>query len=98
MSLWSYGDRGYQGAQKVDPDVEVALPIRCKPGKKLSPEEREINRLQSRIRVRNAIRRIKTHRIMGDRYRNPLKRYDRTNDIVCGLVNQRVLWRVAQAT
>ena len=99
-NLRSYGDRGYQGAQKVDPDVEVVLPIRCKPGKKLTPEEREINRLQSRIRVRveNAIRRVKTHRIMGDRCRNPLKKYDRTNDIVCGLVNQRVLWRVAQAT
>ena len=99
-NLRNYGDRGYQGAQKVDPDVEVVLPIRCKPGKKLSPEEREINRLQSKIRVRveNAIRRVKTHRIMGDRYRNPLKKYDRTNDIVCGLVNRRVLWRAAQAT
>ena len=99
-NLRTYGDRGYQGAQEVDPDVEVVLPIRCKPGKKLTPEEREINRLQSKIRVRveNAIRRVKTHRIMGDRYRNPLKKYDRTNDIVCGLVNQRVLWRAAQAT
>ena len=91
-NLRTYGDRGHQGAQEVDPDVEVVLPIRCKPSKKLTPEEREINRLQSRIRVRveNAIRRVKTHRIMGDRYRNPLKKYDRTNDIVCGLVNQRV--------
>ena len=41
-AIW---DRGYQGAQEVDLDVEVALPIRCKLGKKLSPEEREINRL-----------------------------------------------------
>ena len=99
-NLRTYGDRGYQVAQEVDPDVEVVLPIRCKPGKKLTPEEREINRLQSKIRVRveNAIRRVKTHRIMGDRYRNPLKKYDCTNDIVCGLVNQRVLWRTAQAT
>ena len=80
--------------------MEVVLPIRCKPGKELSPEEREINRLQSRIRVyvENAIRRVKTHRIMGDRYRNPLKKYDSINDIVCGLVNRRVLWRVTQAT
>ena len=99
-NLRSYGDRGYQGAQKVDPDVEVVLPIRRKPGKTPSPEERGINRLQSKIRVRveNAIRRVKTHRIMGDRYRNPLKKYDSINDIVCGLVNQRVLWRAAQAT
>ena len=52
-NLRSYGDRGYQGAQKADPDVEVVLPIRCKPGKKLSPEEREINRLQSRDMIRN---------------------------------------------
>ena len=95
-----YGDRGYQGAQEVDPAVEVVLPIRRKPGKKLSPEEREINRLQSKVRVyvENAIRRVKTHRIMGDRYRNPLKKYDRTNDIVCGLVNQRLLLMAAQAT
>ena len=99
-NLRTCGDRGHQGAQEVDPDVEVALPIRCKPGKKLSPEEREINRLQSRIRayVENAIRRVKTHRIMGDRYRNPLKKYGRINDTVCGLINQRVLWRAAQAT
>ena len=62
--------------------------------------ENAINRLQSKIRIRveNAIRRVKTHRIMGDRYRNPLKKYDRINDIVCGLVNQRVLVRMAQAT
>ena len=55
----------------------MALPIRRKPGKKLSPEEREINRLQSKIRVRveNAIRRVKTYRIMGGRYRNTLKKY-----------------------
>ena len=84
----------------MDPDVEVALPVRQKLGKRLSPEERGINRLQSKIRVyvENAIRRVKTCRIMGDRYRNPLKKYDRINDIVCGLVNQRVLWRAAQAT
>ena len=98
-NLRCYGDRGYQGAQEVDPDVEVVLPIRRKPGKKLSPEEREINRLQSKIRVyvENSIRRVKTYRIMGGRYRNPLKKYDRTNDIVCGLVNQRLLLMAAQA-
>ena len=99
-NLRTYGCREYQGAQEVDPDVEVVLPIRCKPGKKISSEEREINRLQSKIwvRVENAIRRVKTHRIMGGRYRNPLKKYDHTNDIVCGLANQRVFWRAAQAT
>ena len=47
--------------------------------------------------MENAIRRVKTHRIMGDRYRNPLKKYDRINDIVCGFVNQRLLLMAAQA-
>ena len=34
---------------------------------------------------------------MGDRYRNQLKKYDRINDVVCGLVNQRLLWLAEQA-
>ena len=99
-NLRSYGDRGYQGAQKVDPDVEVVLPIRRKPSKKLSPEEREINRLQSKIQVRveNAIRRVKTHRVMGDRYRNPLKSTTAPTISYADLSTGGVLWRAAQAT
>ena len=56
---------------------------------KISPEEREINRLQSKIRVRveNVIRGIKTRQIMDDRYRNPLIKYDRINGIMYGLVS-----------
>ena len=59
--------------------------------------EKEYNRTHSKIRVyvENAIRRVKTYRIMGDRYRNPLKKYDLANSIVCGLVNQRVLLKAA---
>ena len=91
---------GVSGSAEGRPGREGSAANQVQAWQKALPEEREINRIQSRIRVRveNAIRRIKTHRIMGDRYRNPLKKYDRTNDIVCGLVNQRVLWRVAQAT
>ena len=40
-NLRTYGDRGYQGAQEVDPDVEAALPIRRKPGKKALPQREE---------------------------------------------------------
>ena len=39
------------------------------------------------VYVEHAIRKVKTWRIMGDRYRNPLKKYDRINDVICGLVN-----------
>ena len=73
-----YTDRGYPGAQKMYEEVEVMEPIRRKPGKKLSALEKEFNRLHSKIRVyvEHAIRRVKTWRIMGGVYRNPLKKYD----------------------
>ena len=45
--------------------------------------------------MEHAIRRVKTFRMMGGVYRNQLKKYDRVNDIVCGLVNQRVLLKRA---
>ena len=97
-NLRHYLDRGYRGAQEADPEVGMRLPIRKKPGKKLTSAE-EFNRAHSRIRVyaENAIHRIKTCRIMGDRYRNPLKKYDLINDIICGLVNQELLLRATGA-
>ena len=88
-----YVDKGYPGAQEMYEDVEVVPAIRRKPGKSLSDIEKAFNRIHSKIRVyvEHAIRRVKTWRIMGDRYRNPLKKYDRINDIVCELVNQKVV-------
>ena len=79
-------------------NVEVAA-IRRKPGKMLSDVEKALGRIHSKIRVyvKRAIRRVKAWRIMGDRYRNLLKKYDRINDIMCGLVNQRPLLTAAQA-
>ena len=35
--------------------------------------------------------------IMGRVYRNPLKKYDRISNVVCELVNQRLLWLAEQA-
>ena len=97
--LRHYLDRGYRGAQEADPEVDLTLPIRKKPGKGLTDAEKDFNRMHSKVRacVENAIRRVKTYRIMGDRYRNPLKKYDLANSIVCGLVNQRILLRAAAA-
>lgn len=98
--LHHYMDRGYPGAQKIDIGAEIRMPIRKKRGKKLTKLEKKFNSTHSQIRVyvENAIRRIKTFRIMGDRYRNPLKKYDEINDIVCGVVNLRVLSRMASAS
>ena len=61
--------------------------------------KKEYNITHSKIRVyvENTIRRVKTYRIMGDRYRSPLKKYDLANSIVCGLVNDRAPARIAAA-
>ncbi len=75
----------------------MIFPIRKRPGKKLSEEKKSYNNCHSSIRiyVENGIRRIKVFRIMGDKYRNPLKKYDMINSIVCGLVNLRILAKMA---
>ena len=79
--------------------VKVLAPIRKKPGKKITDAEKASNKAYSRIRVcvGHAIRKVKTWPITEDRYRNPLKKYDRINDVVCGLVSQRLLWLAEQA-
>ena len=93
-----YTDRDYPRAQKMYEEVEVLAPIRRKPGKKISDAEKTFNRLHSKIcvYVEQVIHRVKTWRIMGGVYRNPLKKYDRISDVVCGLVNQRLLWLAEQ--
>ena len=95
--LRHYGDTAYIAMRRVVPGLDSTTPIKRKPGKDLTPNQREYNRAHSRIRMRveNAIRRIKTFRIMKDRYRNRLGRYDRINDIVCGVVNQTILMKRA---
>ncbi len=92
-----YADRGYQGAPEV-PGGILCTPIKKKKGAKLTEEQKEYNKIHSKIRVyvEHAIRRVKTWRIMGNVYRNPLIKYDRINDIVCGLVNRSILWRLDQ--
>ncbi len=88
------GDSAYSGMQKQYPDRDARTSIKRKPGRELTPEEKAYNRALSRIRilVEHAIRRIKIFRVMGDRYRNPRRKYNLINDIVCGLVNMLRLW------
>ncbi len=95
--LRHYMDRGYQGAQHIDAGTKVILPIKKSPGGKLTDDEKEYNRTHSKIRVyvENGIRRVKTFKIMSYKYRNRLRKYDLANSIVCGLVNLRILERIA---
>lgn len=51
--------------------------------------------MRIRIRVENAIRRIKIFRLAEERYRNMRSKYDPIMDIVCGAVNQTILLKRA---
>ena len=91
--LRHYGDTAYIAMDKAVPGLDCVTPFKRKPGKDLTPGQRAYNRAHSRVRIRveNGIRRVKTFRIMKEIYRNKLKKYDRINDIVCGVVNQAIL-------
>jgi hypothetical protein len=88
-------DLGYMGVQNDFPTVKSVLPFRKKKNSILSNEERTCNRKHSQLRiiVEHAICRIKKFGIMGTKFRNKLGRYDRTSDIVSGLVNFRIMMR-----
>ena len=89
-------DLGYMGVQNDFPTVKsvVVLPFRKKRNKgELSDEEKKHNRKHSKLRVivEHTVSRIKKFGIMGARFRNRLGRYDRTSDIVSGLINFRIM-------
>ena len=59
----------------------------------MAKEEKGPNRDHSRKRIvmEHTICRMKKYRIMGDIFRNSLKKYDKVSYIVSGLVNYRIL-------
>lgn len=93
VTLNVYDDKAYVGAAEVPRAVNIP-PVKKDRGKELTELEKKYNKTHSKIRiyVEHAVRRVKTWRIMGNVYRNPLRKYDIINDIVCGLVNQRLLY------
>jgi hypothetical protein len=95
-------DSGYDGVQKDYPELNALVPFkRRSPGrgkrgvkaKPLTPEQKEFNkRLASeRVVVEHAISRLKKFRVWGEEFRNRLGHYDVMTDIVCGLVNLKLL-------
>jgi hypothetical protein len=99
-------DLGYDGVQSDYPWLNVLVPFkRRSPGRgkrgvkanPLTPEQREFNqRLASeRVVVEHTISRLKKYRIMAHEFRNRLRHYDVMTDIVCGLVNLRIMGAAA---
>jgi DDE superfamily endonuclease/Helix-turn-helix of DDE superfamily endonuclease len=95
-------DSGYQGIQNDFPELNPIVPYkrrgrgrghRGEKGEELTPEQKSFNRQLSkeRVVVEHTISRLKKFRIMGEEFRNRLRRYDAMTDIVSGLVNLRIL-------
>jgi len=90
-----YVDLGYFGIQNDYPELDAAIPFKRSRWRRddLTEEQKASNKKLAKVRVvvEHTISRLKKFRIMGDEFRNRLKRYDVMSDIVCGLVNLRIL-------
>jgi len=95
-------DLGYDGIQNDYSMFNALVPYkRRSPGrgkrdvkaKELTCEQKAFNRWLSgeRVVVEHTISRVKKFRIMEHRFRNRLRHYDTVTDIVCGLVNLRII-------
>ena len=83
----AFVDSGYQGLDKHHKATE--LPYKKTKASKLGDEEKEYNAGLSRLRVKveNVLGKIKTFRILSDRYRNKRKGYSLKFNIIAGIVN-----------
>ena len=82
-----YADSGYQGLQEDHPGIEI--PYKKTKTRPLARDERTYNHALSRFRVRveHAIARLKSFRILSERYRYPRDRYAVKISTVAGILN-----------
>jgi hypothetical protein len=95
-------DLGYDGIQYDYPEMKPIIPFKSRSpgrnhrgarGSELTNSQKRFNKnlLKARVIVEHTISRVKKFRIMGEEFRNKLKRYDVMTNIVSGLVNLRIL-------
>lgn len=82
-----YADSGYQGLQDEHPDVEI--PYKKSKHHALTKDEKEYNHGLSRFRVRveHAFAKLKSFRMLSERYRYPRATYAAKFAIISGIVN-----------
>lgn len=83
----AYTDSGYQGLQKDHPNTE--LPYKKSKKHPLTKDERTYNHALSRFRVRveHRIAKLKSFRMLSERYRYPKPAYPAKFAIIAGIVN-----------
>lgn len=86
-------DSRYQGIDKDFPLLRSKIPIKRKKGKVLEKKDKRYNKRISKARVviEHVIGKMKKFRIMGNKFRNKLKRYDDMTSIISGLINLKVM-------
>jgi len=83
----AYADSGYQGLQDEHPDTDI--PYKKSKHHALTKDERAYNHGLSRFRVRveHAIAKLKSFRMLSERYRYPKSTYAAKFAIIAGVVN-----------
>lgn len=83
------GDSGYQGIKNIHEKSEA--PHKKPKNGELTQQEKESNKILSKVRViiENIIGDIKVFRIMSDRYRNKIIRFNIKFRIIAGFVNMK---------
>lgn len=91
------GDLGYQGIQDDLPDHSVLIPFKKSKHHSLTDEQKLLNQefSRGRIIVENTICQFKHFRVLGDRFRHNVDRYDDAFRAVLAIVNPRIQKRVA---
>lgn len=82
-----YADSGYQGLQDEHPDTEI--PFKKSKHHPLTKDEKEYNHGLSRFRVRveHAFAKLKSFRMLSERYRYPRATYATKFALIAGIVN-----------
>jgi len=91
-SICILADSGYRGLQKLHKNVRI--PIRHKADIDKLTEEQKLTRkatnkeiASKRMKIEHIIGRIKTFKIVAEKYRNRLKRFQLRLNLICGIVN-----------
>ena len=93
------GDSGYQGIQDDLPDHSVITPFKKSKLHPLTAEQKLLNQefARGRIVVENTICQFKHFRVLADRFRHDVDKYDNAFRSVLAIVNPRIQKRVAAA-
>ncbi len=92
--LADYGDKGYQGLQDDHPDVEI--PYKKSKYHPLTKDEKDYNHSLSRFRVRveYTFAKLKSFRMLSERYRYSKATYAAKFAIIAGIVNLRLAFKL----